>query len=93
MSPEQISVIPNLARIKFGPYQISKNGLNRQYRNIFNLGQIWNNGYVFSPILTGSSLKTKLSACMQIQNSKFSNKTEIWFIHSVFYRGINQRRH
>ena len=22
MSPEQISVIPNLARIKFGPYQI-----------------------------------------------------------------------
>ena len=47
MSPEQISVIPNLARIKFGPYQISKNGPNRQYRNIFDLGQIWNNQNLF----------------------------------------------
>ena len=46
MSPEHISVIPNLSEIKFGPIQISKNGPNWQYRNVFDLGQIWNNGYV-----------------------------------------------
>ena len=47
MSPEHISVIPNLSQIKFGPIRISKNGPNWQYRNVFNLGQIWNNRNVF----------------------------------------------
>ena len=38
---------PNRSQIKFGPLRISKNGPNWQYRNVFNLDQIWNNGYVF----------------------------------------------
>ena len=47
MSPEDITVIPKTSLIKFGPIQISNNEPNWQYRNVFNLGSIWNNGYVF----------------------------------------------
>ena len=47
MSPEHISVIPKFSQIKFGPIRISKNGPNWQYRNVFNLGEFWNNRNVF----------------------------------------------
>ena len=47
MSPEDITITPNTSQIKFGLIQISKNGPNGQYRNVFNLGEFWNNRNVF----------------------------------------------
>ena len=47
MSPDDITIIPNFSQIKFGQIRILENGPNWQYRNVFNLGEIWNNGYVF----------------------------------------------
>ena len=52
---DEITVIPNLSQIKFEPIKISKNGPHWQYRDVSNLGQIWNNGYVVrTRYITGS---------------------------------------